>query len=149
MEMACKHMLWDLIKVLKTNQIRFMQHTEKVWPGQVCDLCEQLGDACILSHRQTHKLQHIQSCIRLYGETNPVTVSGNVSAPARCNLDSAEGESPRLQNQCFLVCSLFFCLPLFFYFIYKWHTVLVTGLPYQWLTRAPPPNPPWPPEQVP
>lgn len=138
MQMACKHMLWDLIKVLKKGLTMARVY-----------LCEHLGDACILSHRQTHKLQHIQSCIRLYGETNPVTVSGNVSAPARCNLDSAEGESPRLQNQCFLVSSLFFCLPLFFYFIYKWHTVLVTGLPYQWLTRAPPPNPPWPPERVP
>lgn len=84
-----------------------------------------------------------------YGETNPVTVSGNVSAPARCNLDSAEGESPRLQNQCFFSLLSIFCLPLFCYFIYKWHTVLVTGLPYQWLTRAPPPNPPWPPERVP
>lgn len=31
----CKHMLWDLIKVLKTNQIRFMQRTEKVWPWQL------------------------------------------------------------------------------------------------------------------
>lgn len=34
--------------------------------------------------------KHTQSCIRLSGETNPVTVSGNLSALMRYNLDFTE-----------------------------------------------------------
>lgn len=107
MKMTCKNMLWNLIKLLKTNQTRFMNL------AIVCVFAWAVG-ARILSHRQTHKLQHTQSCVSLRGETNPVTVSGNVSAPARCNLDSAEGESPRLQNQCFFSLLSIFCLSLSF-----------------------------------
>lgn len=51
---------------------------------------------------------------------------------------------PGYKNLCFF--PAFLCP---FYFIYKWHVVLVTGHPYQWLSRAPtPPNDPWPRERV-
>jgi len=80
-----------------------------------------------------HKLQHTQSCIRLCGEANPVTVSGNLSLLASCNLGSAETESP-------LSLSLFSVSVLIFYL--NRHTVLVTGILYQCLTRVPPDNPP-------
>lgn len=51
-------------------------------------------DGCILSQRETHRqlntLQHTQSRIRLSGETNPVTVSGNLFVLTHYNLDFTE-----------------------------------------------------------
>lgn len=106
------------------------------------------GGGFVLSHRQTrtqlHTLQHTQSCIRLYGETNPVTVSGNVSALARCNLDFAETESPRLQKF-FLAFSLFLCPFILSTSGMQFPSlgILINGCPEPHL-----PNHPWPREWV-
>lgn len=92
------------------------------------------------SEANTHTaktLQHTQSCIRLYGETNPVTVSGNLSALTRYNLDYAKTDALVTQSVFFFVAFPLFSLSLSFYFIYKWHAAPVTGNSYQWLSKAP------------
>lgn len=64
-------------------------------------VCVCLGVEGVVASSVTAKT-HTYTHIRLYGETNPVTLSGNVSALVRCNLDFAETESPWLQNLCVL-----------------------------------------------
>lgn len=62
---------------------------------------------------QLNTLQHTQSSIRLYGETNPVTVSGDLSALTCYTLDFTEtvGLVTKKEKNCVFVL-LFIC---------KWH----------------------------
>lgn len=87
-----------------------------------------VGGGCILSWRQTCTQLNTQSCIRLCGETNPVTVSGNLSALTCYTPDFTETVGLVTKKICVCVFVLLF--------ICKRHVAPITGMSYQWLSTA-------------
>lgn len=95
-------------------------------------MCSWVGVRVVafsVTGRRTHTHTHCstQSCIRLNGETNPVTVSGNVSALTLThNLDFDETQLLRVQN---CVVGFFFAFSVFLFLF-----VLILSKSGMWFT---------------